>query len=252
MAFLLEQVQLDALDLLYVLFCGSIAGLCRGFAGFGLSALVVTSLTLVLLPVEVVPIALLLEMVSSLVMARMTWTAIHWGLLRWLCVGAAIGVPAGVFLLKVMPADPLRIAISLGVLIASILLFLGARFRVKESSPKNLSVGLVSGIANGAASLGGLPVAIYMMAAALPAEAVRATLNLYFLILDAYGTGTLFFAGLLDQVTIARALLLVVPVTLGIYLGNYIFQRSSANHYRYVVLILLMVLSISGLVKSFI
>ena len=100
MAFLLEQVQLDALDLLYVLFCGSIAGLCRGFAGFGLSALVVTSLTLVLLPVEVVPIALLLEMISSLVMARMTWTAIHWGLLRWLCVGAAIGVPAGVFLFE--------------------------------------------------------------------------------------------------------------------------------------------------------
>ncbi|MFD2204025.1 sulfite exporter TauE/SafE family protein [Kiloniella antarctica] len=252
MELLIEQVQLDRIDLFYVLVCGLIAGLCRGFAGFGLSALIVTSMTLVLLPKEVVPIALLLEMLSSLVMARMTWSAIHWSLLRWLLVGAAIGVPLGVLLLKFVPADPLRIIISIAVLTASLVLFFGRHFRLKESTPKNLSVGLISGVANGAASLGGLPVAIYMMAAALPAEAVRATLNLYFLFLDAYGTGALFFAGLVDQVTLARSVLLIVPVIFGIYVGNKIFQRSSATHYRYVVLTLLMALSISGLVKSFI
>ncbi len=251
MEFLIEHLQLESSDLFYVLACGLIAGLCRGFAGFGLSALIVTSMTLVLLPKEVVPIALLLEMLSSLVMARMTWSAIQWSLLRWLFAGAAIGVPVGVLMLKAIPADPLRIVISIAVLIASGLLFFGRHFMLKESGPNNLSVGLVSGVANGAASLGGLPVAIYMMAVAFPAEAVRATMNLYFLVLDAYGTGALVFAGLLDQVTLARTAFLAVPVVFGIYVGNKIFQRSSATHYRYVVLTLLMVLSITGLVKSF-
>ncbi len=252
MEFLIEQLQLEASDLFYVLGCGLVAGLCRGFAGFGLSALIVTSMTLVLLPTEVVPIALLLEMMSSLVMARMTWSAIQWSLLRWLFVGAAIGVPVGVLMLKVIPADPLRIVISLAVLAASMLLFFGRRFKIKENGSKNVSVGLISGVANGAASLGGLPVAIYMMAVAFPAEAVRATMNLYFLVLDSYGTGALVFAGLLGQVTLARTAFLAVPVVFGIFVGNQIFKRSSATHYRYVVLTLLMVLSITGLVKSFI
>ncbi|WP_020594309.1 sulfite exporter TauE/SafE family protein [Kiloniella laminariae] len=233
-----------------VLACGLVAGLCRGFSGFGLSALIVTSLTLILLPSEVVPIALLLEMISSLVMARMTWSAIHWPLLRWLLIGAALGVPIGVLILKFIAPDPLRIAISLSVLAASLLLFFGRSLVLRETGGRNFSVGLLSGLANGAASIGGLPVAIYMMAVALPAEAVRATLNLYFLILDAYGTGALIFAGLLDLVTLARTAVLVLPVLLGIWLGNKVFKRSSALHYRYFVLCLLMVLALLGLAKS--
>jgi len=236
--------------LLFAAACALIAGICRGFAGFGLSALIVTSLTLVLLPLEVVPVTLLLEMGASIFMARITWNEIHWPLLWRLLAGAAIGIPVGVLILKYVPPDPVRIIISLLVLTASIALFLGKKIILQETSLKNFSMGIISGVANGIASLGGLPVVIYMMAIALSATAVRATLNLYFFVICGYGTGTLWFADLLKQTTFIRAVILLPFVLLGIWLGNTIFKRSSALHYRYFVLSLLTALACLGLFKT--
>ena len=195
---------LGAGALFFCLFWTLVAGTCRGFAGFGLSAIVVTSLTLVLPPIEVVPIALLLETFSSIVMARMTWKDIRWRLLGWLMVGAAFATPLGVMILKFVAGDLIRAGISLAVLLACILLVKSSALTLRTTWPNVLSIGFVSGLANGAASLGGLPVAIFMLAAALPAAAVRATLNLYFLVLDIYGTGTLFVGGLLNQEVLTR------------------------------------------------
>ncbi len=252
MHYLSTWVELSPAVLVFVVFCALVAGVCRGFAGFGLSALIVTSLTLILLPQEVVPIALLLEMFASVLMARMTWSAIKWTLLWKLMAGAILGVPAGVLILKFVAPDPLRIIISLLVLAASMALLFGRKIVLKESSTRNVSIGIFSGVANGAASAGGLPVAIYMMAVALSAETVRATLNLYFFLIDLYGTGALIYAGLFPQVTLARAALLLPPVILGIWLGNTFFKRSSATLYRYFVLGLLILLACIGLIKTMI
>lgn len=236
--------------ILFVSVCALGAGLCRGFAGFGLSALIVSSLTLVLTPDQVVPIALILEMVVSLVMMRITWSDIHWPLLKRLCAGALIGVPIGVLVLKFAPASLLQAMLSALVLLASLALLFGSSLSIQENHSRNLFAGIFSGIANGAASLGGLPTAIYMMAAGLSAVIVRATLNIYFLLIDIYGSGVLIYAGLFSQQTLIRALLLLLPTLLGLGLGLILFDRSSSRQYRIFVLLLLITLGTIGLLKA--
>jgi uncharacterized membrane protein YfcA len=113
-----------------------------------------------------------------------------------------------------------------------------------------IGVGLVSGLANGAASLGGLPVAVFLLATAFSAAAIRASLNLYFLVLDIYGTAALGLGGLVTEVTLTRSALLALPVAVGIGLGHAGFQVASPATFRRVLLVLLASLSLAGLIRS--
>jgi len=245
-------MQLTPEIIAYCLAAALVAGACRGFAGFGLSALLITSLTLILPPAEVVPIALLLEMFSSLVMLRLTWGEIRWRLLGWLFLGAALGTPLGVYLLNVAPPDAIRIGISLAVLTACLLLWRGFALTWHGDGKTVVGVGLISGLANGAASLGGLPVAVFLLATAFSAAAIRASLNLYFLLLDLYGTAALSLGGLVTATTLSRGALLALPVAAGIALGHRGFRLASPATFRRVLLLLLGGLSIAGLIRSII
>ena len=134
---LLISLDLTGFVMGYCLFWGVVAGLCRGFAGFGLSAILIVALSLFLVPREVVPIAVLLETFASLVMMRMTWSEIRWRLLGWLMLGAAVGTPLGVLVLSKLPAEPLRIGISLIVLAASLVLWRGLTARWENDTAPN-------------------------------------------------------------------------------------------------------------------
>ena len=100
-----------------------LAAVVRGFSGFGLAALLVTGLTLILPASAVVPIALLLELVSSVVLAPSVWRQADWPLMRWFFLGALAGTPLGLWSLQSLPAEHLKIVISVLVLLASLLLW---------------------------------------------------------------------------------------------------------------------------------
>jgi hypothetical protein len=82
---------LDAPTLAFALVVIFIAAAVRGYSGFGASALIVTSLTLVLPPAEVVPISLLLEIAASLGLLAQVWKDVPWRTMAWLLAGAALG-----------------------------------------------------------------------------------------------------------------------------------------------------------------
>jgi uncharacterized membrane protein YfcA len=242
--------ELPPLVLGYCATCVLFAGICRGFAGFGLSALVVTSLTLVLPPAQVVPVALLLEAVSSLLMLRHTWSDVRWGFLGWILLGAAAGTPLGIAVLHFASPDSVRIVISLLVLAATVLLWRGLGLPMGCGITPKLSVGIFSGVANGTASLGGLPVAVFLLAASLSGAAVRATLSIYLLLLNTYGAGALAVSGLVTPTTLARVAIFALPVGFGILFGHLFFHRASPQAFRRMVLILLALLALGGLVRS--
>ncbi len=160
-----EQVfaGLDAATLAYALVVIFIAAAVRGYSGFGASALIVTSLTLVLPPAEVVPISLLLEIAASLGLLAQVWKDVPWRTMAWLLIGAALGMPAGFALLAALPADVMRVVISLLVLLACALIWRGARLSTQPGARAILGTGVVSGIANGTAAVGGLPVVLFFL-----------------------------------------------------------------------------------------
>ncbi len=80
--------------------------LVRGYTGFGSSLIWVSSLSLVLPPVIVVPAVYLLEIAASAHLLPRVWRKIEWRSLRWLLLGTFVATPPGVYLLSALPASP--------------------------------------------------------------------------------------------------------------------------------------------------
>jgi len=165
-----------------------IAAVIRGYSGFGFSALTVTSLSLILPPAEVVPTAFLLEIAASMFMLPMVWRSIDWQKLNWLVLGILAGTPAGLLFLAEVPQDPVRFTISGFVLGACFLLWKNVRIRSEGGRKRLLVVGGFSGLVNGAAGIGGLPIVLFLLSGSIRAEVLRATLVAFLFCSDIYAT----------------------------------------------------------------
>ncbi len=241
---------LDAPTLGYALVVVFFAAVVRGYSGFGASALIVTSLTLVLPPVEVVPISLLLEIAASLGLLARVWKDVPWRTMAWLLTGAALGMPAGFALLAALPADVMRVVISLLVLFACALIWRGAQAGSRPGGAAVFGTGVASGIANGTAAVGGLPVVLFFLYSAAAIATSRATLIVYLMIADIYGTGVAWMNGLVTQEVLLRTALFCIPLFLGVWLGNRHFLATSPESFRRFTLILLIFLASAGLARA--
>ena len=238
--------------LVYAVLVVFVAAVVRGYSGFGASAIMVTGLGLVLPPAEVVPIALLLEIAASLGLLTQVWSAVDWRLMGWLSAGAILGMPLGMALLVHLPADNMRMLISILVLVASILIWFGYRFRDRPGGGRIFGTGFVSGIANGAAAIGGLPVVLFLLSADTGAAVSRATLIVYFMLGDMYGTGVAAANDLVTSHVATRTALFSIPLIAGVAIGNRQFLKTSPESFRRFTLLLLMTLASLGLIRGWI
>ena len=236
---------------LAVMLAGLAAGaLARGYAGFGFSALLVASWSLVGTPVRAVAVALVLEVTASVIQAVSVWRDISWRRVGLLIAGAAVGTPLGVHLLAVTDERTLRLVIAGFILVAATALLTGLKFRGRSTPPTVLAVGVASGACNGAVALGGLPVAIFLTAEGASPRSIRASVVAYFFLLDVVGLLFLTRAGLVQTQTFSLALLCLPVLVVGMWLGSRHFLGATPEGFRRITLGLLVALALIGIVRT--
>lgn len=217
------------------------AGLVRGFAGFGLSALLIPALVTALPPTVLVPLAVCLETSASLPQIPGALRHVDRGLLLRVLAGAALGTPLGVWLLTLIPAAPLRLALA--ALILCLVLGLLAGFRLRFGRNGELAVGFTSGCVNGAAAVGGLVVALYGLGRELPPLALRSLSIVYLGALCTWNLAVAAVGGLIDARLLALLAAGLPVLYLGLWAGGHVFARTPAARYRRVVLLFLAILA---------
>ena len=227
-----------------------IAAVIRGYSGFGFSALTVTSLSLILPPAEVVPTAFLLEIAASMFMLPMVWRSIDWQKLNWLVLGIFAGTPAGLLFLAEVPQDPVRFTISGLVLVACFLLWKNVRIRSEGGRKRLLVVGGFSGLVNGAAGIGGLPIVLFLLSGSIRAEVLRATLVAFLFCSDIYAILLSGSKNLLSNELLTRSALFLFPLVVGVALGHRGFVKSSPESFRKFSIGLLILLSLAVIVRG--
>ena len=227
-----------------------IAAVIRGYSGFGFSALTVTSLSLILPPAEVVPTAFLLEIAASMFMLPMVWRSIDWQKLNWLVLGILAGTPAGLLFLAEVPQDPVRFTISGFVLVACFLLWKNVRIRSEGGRIRLLVAGVFSGLVNGAAGIGGLPIVLFLLSGSIRAEVLRATLVAFLFCSDIYATLLSGSKNLLSNELLTRSALFLFPLVVGVALGHRGFVKSSPESFRKFSIGLLILLSLAVIVRG--
>src|SRR6266404_4499347 len=168
-----------------------IAGMVRGFAGFGAAMLMTPVFSALYGPAVGVVLCLLLEIAVALPL-----------------VAAVVGVPLGNFVLTRSEPEPMRWAISAIVLGAVILLASGWRFAGRPRTTTTLAAGVSSGFLNGLAGMAGPPIAFYYLAGDETTTRVRANLTTYFVFVDLLAITAFASRGLVDWSTGVLGLLL--------------------------------------------
>ncbi|MGB1239649.1 MAG: sulfite exporter TauE/SafE family protein [Pseudomonadales bacterium] len=226
------------------------AGVVRGCIGFGFSALVVASGALFMPPAVVVPLVAILEIVASVHMAFSTWRDAAIKPLLLLLAGAAVATPIGVLALVYLPADDIRLLLSALIFALSLLLLSGWQYKGRVAPASYTVMGLFSGLCNGAAAVGGLPVATFLASVRLSMRELRATLVLFFFAADIIFILSASGHAIYTQSLVVLSAAMVVPMALGIHFGSALFHKLNEKTLRRSVIGLLLMLSVIGLVRG--
>jgi uncharacterized membrane protein YfcA len=234
------------------------AGVVRGFAGFGFSALTVAIVSLFTAPAAVVPAVMMLEILASISVWRSAVRDLDMAWLKSLLIGNALLVPVGIYLLAHLDPLVLRLVVGSALLLTAI----GLRWRDGthlRTSPLILaSTGALAGFLNGLAASGGVAAALLMAACNVPARAMRGTIIIYLVFAGSY---TLLWASVFSQSvgsgvdvfsaeTLRWILVLAPGMLLGMQLGRKAFVQSNPESFRRLVLNLLIVISGLGVARA--
>ena len=239
---------LSGLEAALVGFGMLVAGYVRGYSGFGFAALVMSFAALVTDPFPFVPVVILADIAMTLGQARGIWRFVDWRRVMALFAGALVGVPAGVVAIQWLGVEVGRAILSLFVLAMCGLLLRGFHIPPQPIVP-HAAVGVVSGIANGAA-VGGLPVAVFFTAQNIPPVLFRATVIAYFTALDLWSLPVLWQAGLIGRDSFVATALGLPFMLIGLWLGGRRFNATSPQDFRRFAILMLAVLSALGLVRT--
>lgn len=232
-----------------IAFVAALAGIVRGYSGFGFSAIFLAGSGLVTNPVNLVPVIVIADIFLTAGQARSIRTEIAWRRIAWMGPGALIAMPFGIAAVARMGDDAARLAISVLILAMTSVLWTGWRTRAPLGGPAHLATGLVSGMAQGA-SLGGLPVAAFFAAQPIPAHAFRATIIAYFFLIDLVALPLMMRAGLVSLDTVLATAICLPFMAFGVWYGSHRFRAAAPENFRRYALLLLTILAIAGLARS--
>lgn len=241
--------QLSSTEICFIVFTVFVASIIRGFNGFGFSATCISGFSFILPAIEIVPIILILEVLISIFMVPYIWGKIDWNFVFKLLIGIIFGSPIGIFLLKYLNSGITHFLVCLIVIFFSILLMKGYSNQKINNDYAKFFTGLVSGTLNGLTTLGGMPVALFLLTTNIQPAIIRGSLAALFFLTDIYAFSLSFFADIVDMTTIYRILPLIIILPIGVFIGNKFFVKSKEETYRKAVFYFLIFVSIFGIFR---
>jgi uncharacterized membrane protein YfcA len=207
----LELIGYSGTSLAFLVGCAFIAGLARGFAGFGAALIFVPLASTVTSPAIAAPLLLVVDLVMA---ASLIPPAFRIAVKRdvgTMLIGTIVGVPAGTYILA--HAEPIAIRWTIACLVGAVLALLmsGWRFKGKPTTALTIGVGAVAGLFSGIAQVGGPPIVVYWLSVENRPAVVRANIVLYFAVSATITAVSYAIAGVLAMHLLGLALV-VGPV----------------------------------------
>ena len=246
---LLNYFDFSLSQFLIILFIVFIASIIRGFNGFGFSATCISGFSFILPAIEIVPIILILEVFISVFMIPYVWNKIDWNFVFKLLIGITLGSPIGLYLLKYLSPDATHLYVCLIIIFFSLLLMKGYSNQNINNDLSKILTGVISGTLNGLTTLGGMPVALFLLITSIQPSVIRGSLAALFFLTDIYAFTLSYFGGIVDMITIYRTIPLIIVLPLGVFIGNKFFIKSKEQLYRKVVFYFLIIISIIGILR---
>ena len=223
------------------------AGLVRGFTGFGSAMIIMPAASSVLDPFGALAFLTVVEFWGPLPNLRSALRAGQRNEVVRLLVGAAVGLPLGLWALSQLNPAIFGWSVSVVVLILLIVLMTGWRYEGTMSARMVTGIGSFGGFLGGIAGVPGPPVIMFYMARALPIATIRANFLMYLLGIDLMMLAMFWLFGLLDPLAIAVGLLCVPIYMLANVVGAWLFDPKAERLFRAVAYTVIAASAILGL-----
>lgn len=224
-----------------------LAGLVRGFTGFGYSAICVALLSFLIAPALVVPLVLMMEVAASAWMMPSVWKDADFKWLAWTLFGLIIGTPLGVWALSYLPADTIKLILYMGLALLALAGFAQSWELIPKLTAPVFMVGIFAGIGNGLAAVAGMVAALFMISSSMEGKNVRASMVVLFFFADLYALVWGSGFGLLEWQQVQLLGLFLLPLFLSLSAGSWGFRRYGAGNYKGIALGLIFAIALLGI-----
>jgi len=245
------QLFIDALqtpDLWWVCFGALMAGLVRGFAGFG-TAMIYLPIALTVLdkPTAIVTL-LVMDLIGPIPLVPRKIRDGNMPELGKMVLGAAIMLPiAIIFIFEAVSQEAMRYIVSFVALTLLVLLIFGVRYRGVLKNWMLYLTGALGGFLGGVSGVPGPPVIMIYMASTKPPSTIRANISLYLVCFDVLMMIIFVVRGLLTVMGLVLGAIVAVPYLIGNQLGAWIFNPDYEQTYRYVAYVIIGTSAVMGL-----
>lgn len=217
----------------------AVAGIMRGYSGFGTAVLLAPAYSVLWGPRIGVPVMLLLELFVSMQLLPKALGHADRRVILPIGAAAVLFTPVGAFILLTADQDLLRRFIGGFVLVFGLLLMSGWRYHGSRPLPLNLAIGTTAGLLKGATGISGPPVILYLLAGPEEARRHRANLILFFATISVISVIPPALGGLMGWAVLAKLLLLLPVLLLCVPVGARLFHVIPEGWYRRLALIFL-------------
>lgn len=226
-----------------------LAGIVRGYTGFGFSAIVILVITLRYPVAQAVPAVLLTDFLACLPLYVSSSRGASRQALLTLLPATCIGIPIGFLVLWVLDDAWLKLLVPTVILIMALLPKLRGTI-ARQLLNSSWLAGVMSGWTTSAVSSGGAPVIIFIRYSALSLSVQRDTLIIYFALATAL---TLVVSGVVHQQLPQLPefpVVLTVTAFLGVWIGKQAFTSYKTPWVNHIAYYLLLSLSIGSLLSA--
>lgn len=224
-----------------------VAGLVRGFSGFGAGLLYVPVASALFGPKVAAATILLFDIPVTIPFVIRLLPKANVREVIPLAAGAVVATPAGAVALALADPTAVRWAISIAVLAAVALIAAGLKVPASAGTGTAVGVGAASGFLNGLAQIGGPPLILYWLGRAVPPETIRASAMLFFAIGTVATLATYLVGGFIDRAVILKVVLMAPVFAVAMTIGGQLFGYASPVVYRRVAYALITLAGLLGL-----
>ena len=228
-----------------------VAGLMRGFAGFGSAMLMAPIFAILFGSAEMVVTIVAIELIVSLQLFPQVRSHANWKTLMPMSVAACAAMPLGVWALATVDKGTIVTGVSAVIVAFVLLMWSGWRYRGRRSAIASAAVGALSGAMMATTSVGGPPVLLYLLSGDDPPTVNRANIVTYYFLTQFLLIVIVLLTGVAGWDALLRAAVLFPMMILGAWLGGRMFHGLASDRlYRHVALAILFATGLFGLLRN--
>lgn len=226
-----------------------IASMLQTSTGFGFSIMSMPFLLFIYEPHTAVQINLILSLLISIIMVFKVKQEVDKAMLAGLLKGSIFGIPVGIIIYLYVNVEYIKVIVSSVIIFLTICLLL--KVKIQQTKMRDFFTGMLSGLLTTSIGMPGPPLLLYFSGAGKEKATIRNTTLTYYLYI--------YFVSLLIQIGISGtnksviylSIASLLPLALGMLLGQWIFLWMNQKTFQIVNYILLLCTGCYLLASSF-